>query len=92
MPRLGLVLAIVGLSLWVTPINALAEEPYVAPYANAPHPPAHHHRRNDARSRACANAAKLENQYHNDKNTGHPAAANDLLSEMREAENRCHGK
>lgn len=38
---------------------------------------------------ACGNVQRLENQYRRDRNTGHPAAANDLLYRLRHAENHC---
>ncbi|MGC1678046.1 MAG: hypothetical protein WA740_11000 [Candidatus Binataceae bacterium] len=38
---------------------------------------------------ACSNVQRLENQVRRDRNTGHPAAANDLLHRMRFAESRC---
>jgi hypothetical protein len=40
---------------------------------------------------ACAWARHLHNVYYQDQNTGHPAAASDLLSELRRAERDCGG-
>ena len=40
---------------------------------------------------ACAWARHLRNVYYYDRNTGHPAAANDLLPQLRRAERNCGG-
>jgi hypothetical protein len=39
----------------------------------------------------CANLTHLRNVYRRDRRTGHPAAANDLVRQMRSAEARCGG-
>ncbi|HKM99976.1 MAG TPA: hypothetical protein VJX23_05635 [Candidatus Binataceae bacterium] len=39
----------------------------------------------------CGNVSRLENVYRHDRNTGHPAAANDVLHQMQTAEGRCGG-
>jgi hypothetical protein len=86
----GLAAVFLGLALLAAPMSAMAE-PYVEPNGAVVHPHPHRHRK-DERQDACANAARLENQYRNDRATGHPAAANDVLEEMRTAESRCHGR
>ena len=39
----------------------------------------------------CGNLTKLEDVYRHDRNTGHPAAANDVVRRMQTAESRCGG-
>lgn len=91
--KLGLAAASLVLGLVTAPMRAMAE-PYVEPNGNVvhTHPRSEHRRGKDERQGACANAARLENQYRHDRETGHPAAANDVLAEVRTAENRCHGR
>jgi len=88
-----LAVAFLGLGLLAAPMSATAET-YVEPNGAVVHAhPRSAHRRWKEESRdACANAARLENQYRRDRETGHPAAANDVLAEMRTAESRCHGR
>lgn len=87
----GLAVAFLGLGLLVAPMTAMAET-YVEPNGAVvhTHPRSAHRRWKDEGRDACANAARLENQYRRDRATGHPAAANDVVAEMRTAENRCH--
>jgi hypothetical protein len=40
---------------------------------------------------ACAWAQHLRNVYNEDRNTGHPAAAEDLLGQLHQAERNCGG-
>jgi hypothetical protein len=40
---------------------------------------------------ACNEARRIRNTYIRDRNTGHPAAASDLLSRLRRAESACGG-
>lgn len=89
----GLAVAFLGLGLLAAPMSATAET-YFEPNGAVVHAhPRSAHRRWKEESRdACANAARLENQYRRDRETGHPAAANDVLAEMRTAESRCHGR
>ena len=89
----GLAVALLGLGLLAAPMTAMAET-YVEPNGAVvhTHPHSGHRHSKDNERDACANAARLENQYQRDRATGHPAAANDLLAEMRTAENRCHGR
>jgi hypothetical protein len=90
----GLAVAFLGVALLGAPMSATCE-PYVEPngaVVHPHHPPPGHRHGKDERGDACANAARLENQYRNDRATGHPAAANDVLAEMRTAESRCHGR
>jgi hypothetical protein len=90
--RRGLAVAFLGLGLLAAPMSAMAET-YVEPNGSVvhTHPRSAHRRFRDERGDACANAARLENQYRHDRATGHPAAANDYLAEMRTAESRCRG-
>ena len=89
----GLAVAFLGLGLLAAPMIAMAEM-YVEPNGEVvhTHPRSAHRRWKDERGDACANAERLENQYRRDRATGHPAAANDVLAEMRTAESRCHGR
>ena len=89
----GVALAFLELGLLAAPMTAMAET-YVEPNGAVvhTHPRSAHRSWKDERQDACANAARLENQYRRDRATGHPAAANDVLAEMRTAENRCHGR
>ena len=89
----GLAAAFLGLALLAAPMAAMAET-YVEPNGAVvhSHPRSAHRRWKDESQNACANAARLENQYRRDRATGHPGAANDVLAEMRTAENRCHGR
>ena len=87
----GLAVAFLGLGLLAAPMSATAET-YVEPNGAVVHAhprSAHRHWKEENRD-ACANAARLENQYRHDRATGHPAAANDVLAEMRTAESRCN--
>ena len=87
----GLAVAFLGLGLLSAPMTAKAET-YVEPNGAVvhTHPRSAHRRWKDEGRDACANAARLENQYRRDRATGHSGAANDVLAEMRTAENRCH--
>ena len=89
----GLAVAFLGLGLLAAPMTAMAET-YVEPNGAVvhTHPRSAHRRFKDESREACSNAARLESQYRRDRATGHPAAANDVLAEMRTAENRCHGR
>jgi hypothetical protein len=89
----GLAAAFLGFAVLAAPMSAMAET-YVEPNGGVvhTHPQSAHRHWKDDRRDACANAARLENQYRHDRETGHPAAANDVLAEMRTAENRCHGR
>ena len=89
----GLAVAFLGLGLLAAPMTVMAET-YVEPNGAVmhTHPRSAHRRWKDERGDACANAERLENQYRRDRATGHPAAADDVLAEMRTAENRCHGR
>ena len=84
-------MAFLGLGLLAARISATAET-YVEPNGAAAHahPQSAHRRWKEEKRDACANAARLQNQYRHDRATGHPAAANDVLAEMRTAESRCH--
>ena len=90
---LGLTLAFLVLGPVAAPTSAMAQT-YVEPNSKVvqTHPRAEHRPWRDERRGACANAARLENQYRHDRETGHPAAANDVLADIRTAENRCHGR
>jgi hypothetical protein len=90
----GLAAAFLGLAVLAAPMSTMAE-PYVEPNGAVVHThpqSSHRHWKDKGRDDACANAERLENQYRHDRETGHPAAANDVLAEMRTAESRCHRK
>jgi len=69
--KLGLAVAFLGLGLLAAPMTAMAET-YVEPNGAVvhTHPRSAHRRWKDEGREACANAARLENQYKNDRATG----------------------
>jgi hypothetical protein len=98
--RKNLIMGFLGLAMLAAPLTASAQDYYYRHYGrpyygygyNRPYAdPYEYAMPRGYGGGACAQAQHLRNVYNQDRWRGHPAAANDLIPRMREAERACSG-